>query len=100
MTAIDSCTLWRDVPSWFRLSGDYSTHIDRPYSVLPDTVDDGVRALEISFDGNLWPYPFEADFGEDNCRVRVNQNDLLIPLRCLNGSGSYGLVVGAGIGPM
>jgi hypothetical protein len=92
MTAINSCSMWRDVPSWLCFSTLHCAHVDRANSILPNAVDDGVGASEISFDRYLWPDPFKADFGEHNCRIRIGQSDLLIPLRCLNESRSYGLV--------
>lgn len=92
MTAIDSCAMWRDVPSWLRFSTFHCAHVDSASPIPPNAVDHGVRASEISFDRDLWPHPFEADLGEHDGCVWSCQCDLLIPLRPLNKSGSYGLV--------
>ena len=92
MTAIDSCSMRRDIPSWLRLSALHCAHIDGAYSISPDAIDHRIGASEVSFEGYLWPYTFETDRGEHNGRVRICQSDLLIPLRCLNEFRSYGLV--------
>jgi hypothetical protein len=93
MAAVDSRTRRCGVPSWYGFAATHCAHVNSSYSVIPDTVDGRVRAPEIGLHRLHWPDSFEANLGEHYSRVRIDQCDLLISLRCLEMFRSYRLGV-------